>query len=176
MYRILIPAAVLCLLAGCNGGDKATAETPKREAKVVFDINTAFSFKNHFKKSTDPLGTTVVFQTADRARKMTFVQRGGFFTIPADHKGKVVLELLLQDARKVTVVMVGASKKSKSFHPGPQVEGKWFDLALPLADMKEKLAEGEKVVDITVWIKPDQKGQKLPAGAQMFIRRAKLVE
>ena len=174
MLRLVVPIAVLCLLVGCNGGNKAPAESAKKEAKVVFDVDTSFSFKNHFKKSTDPLGKDEVFQTADKAKKMTFVQKTGFFAVPAGHRGKVILEILLQKARKVKVIMVGP-KKHKSYYPDAQVEGKWFELELPLSDMKEKVAEGEKIVDITVWIKPDEKGGKLPADAQMFIRRAKLV-
>jgi hypothetical protein len=174
MLRAMIPAAVLCLLAGCNGGGEAPSEEPKKKGEVVFDVNTEFSFKNHFKKSTDPLGKDQVFQTADKHKKMTFVQKTGFFTVPAGHKGRVVLEVLVQKARKLRVTMVG-EKKHKSYYLDAPVEGKWFELSLPLADLKEKVAEGEKVVDVTVWIKPDAKGEKLPADAQMFIRGARLL-
>jgi hypothetical protein len=173
MLRIVVPLATLFLLAGCSGG-KSDVKQEKRKGKIVFDVNTQFSFKNHFKKSTDPLGKSEVFQTADGAKKMTFVQKTGFFVVPAGYSGKVILEVLVQKARKLRVTMVG-KEKHKSYYLDAPVEGKWFELSLPLADMKERVAEGEQIVDITVWIKPDAKGKKLPPDAQMYLRRALLV-
>lgn len=177
MKRVaMILAAAALLPAGCRPTAEKKGSAVKEATKdtPVFDVETGFSFKNHFKKSGDPAGdSALVFQTADKHKKMTFVQKDGFFTVPAGHRGTLVLSVLLQKARRLKVAVVG-EKSHKSYYLEVRQEGLWTEVSLPLSDLKGKVAEGEKVNDVTVWLKPDKKGEKLPAEAQLFLRKAVL--
>ncbi len=177
MKRVaMILAATAILLAGCQPAGEEQGSAVKKATKdtPVFDVETGFSFKNHFKKSADPFGdSALVFQTADKHKKMTFIQKDGFFAVPAGHRGTLVLSVLLQKARRLKVAVVG-EKGRKSYYLEVRQEGLWTEVSLPLSDLKGRVAEGVKIKDITVWLKPGKKGEKLPAEAQLFLRKAVL--
>ena len=46
---------------------------------------------------------------------------------------------------------------------------KWFELELPLEDMKKRRTAGGKIVDITIWVWGGKKGVVLPKDAAFYL-------
>jgi hypothetical protein len=153
------------LLVGCapqSGGDAAV------KGKVIFDTASGLTFKNHVEVTADPAGGAgQVFATADEHKKMTFVNGQGFFAVPAGHAGRVSLRLYAVGVPRLRIAVVG-EKKHKSFYVKPPAEGSWFDLDLELAECRDRIAEGEQVKDITIWIKPLEQGGKVPTESRLY--------
>ncbi|MHC4914456.1 MAG: hypothetical protein ACYTGB_03110 [Planctomycetota bacterium] len=165
-----VSAAGLLLLAGCG---PAAEEKPEMETKTLFSVEGGLTFKNHVKAVADPAGGGgQVFQTSDGNKKMTFVNGEGFFTVPAGHTGRILVRLYATAALNLKFAVVG-EKKHRSYYRKVPETGKWFEVELPVADLKDKVAEGEKVKDVTVWLKPLEKGGKVPADAQLYCSGAR---
>ena len=171
MRAVVLVSAAAMLLAGCG---PAGEEKPKMETKTLFSVEGGgLTFKNHVKSVADPTGADgQVFQTSDGNKKMTFVNGKGFFTVPAGHKGRVIVRLYATAVVSLKFAVVGEEKHRSYYRKVPET-GRWFEVELPVADLKDKVAEGEKVKDITVWLKPLEKGGKIPADPQLYCSGAK---
>ena len=178
MKRVaMILAATSILLAGCMPGGTGKVQT---KDQLLFDAGTKLSFRNHVKPVLDPAGGKRIHMVlvGERVSKtmhhLVFMKKGGFFTVPEGHKGAVVVRLFVRKERRVRIALV-AGKKLKSYYLQVPAEGEWCELVLPLKHIEKKIAAGQAVNDISIWLLgaklPSGKPAKLEKGSKIYLDR-----
>jgi hypothetical protein len=172
--EVLIMFAFSFFMAGCvtrTGGQGASGD------RVLFDSSGGSTYRNHVKAVPDPAGGAGTVLVAERVAKdscqMTFVKDGGFFAVPQDYEGNVVLRILVQGKVRLRVAMV-SGEKLKSYYRELVGKNEWIEIALPLSDLRDKIPTGDRVNDITLWLLAPEKGAVLDKDARLYLDRAVL--
>lgn len=157
--------------AGCAHppSDAAAAGT------LLFDAAGGSDWRNHVKVVSDPAGGTGSALLGERVSRdscqMTFTRQQGFFAVPAEMRGAVVLRLLVRGEAQIRVALVSGAK-IKSYYRPPPATNRWCNLVLPLSEAEGKLAPGDRVNDITLWLKPPAGRSDLAPEAGFYLDRA----
>lgn len=176
-YGVAVVAVILLLATlGC---DPATVPTGPKEKQpmpeiTLIDPHVKFSFRNHVTAVADPLGGQATVwsgeRVSSRVHQMTFVQKTGFFEVPADYRGSLVARLLVRQERRVRIAVVSGTK-IRSYYREIPVENQWFDLVLPLEELRGKLEPGDKVDDMTLWLRAAEDAKELKDGSEFYLER-----
>ena len=177
MREAVLEGAVLAAAALAAAGCRTQGEARVQElGRALFDVDGGTTWKNHVTAVPDPGGSGRRVWDGEKvsstSQKMSFVNSGGFFTVPDGYRGRAVLRLWVSGSRRLRVAMTG--KQTRSYYLAAPAEGRWFDLELPLEHLRGKLAEGEPVDDITVWLQPPVDGGTLPEGSKLYLEKALL--
>jgi hypothetical protein len=105
---------------------------------------------------------------------MTLIQDKGFFAMPADFKGAIVIDVYVHKADQLKFTVTDTRKKGKRFTLPVKAQDSWTRIELPLADFKGKVEAGGKIKDITIRLQLKDRNAKLDPEAQMYIRKAVL--
>jgi hypothetical protein len=173
MRCLMLAVGVLLLAAGCRGrdGEEAVGQVGQR---LLVDHATELSFRNHVKPVPDPAGGGGTVLVGERVSKsehhMVFEQKGGFFKVPEGHRGAVVARVFVRQERRVRVALV-AGGKLKSYYLQAPEEGRWCDLVLPLDQSQAKIAAGEAIDDISLWLQPPEGVKELRSGSEFYLER-----
>ncbi|MCX7591875.1 MAG: hypothetical protein N2255_09640, partial [Kiritimatiellae bacterium] len=162
VFLFFLPA--LCLVAG--------GPSPQAAEVRLFDARTGTTWRNHVRIVPDPVGDAGDVLVAERVAKdrcqMTFVNDKGFFTMPKDSRGSVVLRLLVKGKGRIRVALV-SGERIKSYYRTPPAESQWFEIELPLAEMEGKIPPGEPIRDITVWLLNPEGATTLDEDALLYL-------
>ena len=150
----------------------AAAETPAPAAgsqpanpatKLLLDAALPEQIRLHTSVAPDPFGSAGPVLLSDKGlhdeQKMGFVSASGIFTVPTNSTGQsLVFRLAVHGPTGVRIVFSGKSG-SFSYRTSLSAEGRWCDVAVPLAIIAERLGKGATVDDITLFQKdPSHKG------------------
>lgn len=167
---IMATTSALCLAAGC----RISRSYPAPQL-FLFDTVKGTTWVNHVKLVPDPLNNKRQAFLGERESanrcQMTFYNEKGFFNIPHDMSGAVVLNLLVQHEGKVTVALV-SDKKLKKYHRYPAATNAWCEIVLPLAEAVGKLEPGDKIKDVTIWLNPSDGQKTLPKESFIYFDKA----
>lgn len=157
-----IIAAVLGTLAlvgaGCvgteTGKEPSGIQAPGLRPTQLLDAAIARKIRDRTTVAPDPFGNSGLVILGDKAhhdeQKICIVSGEGFFSIPADPAGQsVVFRLAVQGPLGVRIVFA-TTNGIASYPVTLTEEGKWLDVAVPLAAIAKRLGPGERVVDITL--------------------------
>jgi hypothetical protein len=161
------------LLAGCRPG-AAPAGGKSVTERLLVDQAAQLSFRNHVKTVPDPAGGPGTVLAADRVSRgdhqMVFNQEAGFFVVPEDYRGAVRLRVLVRAERRLRVALVAAGR-IRSYYLDVPEEGRWCDLELPLRNLEGKIAPGQTIDDITIWLKCAEGQKELRPGSALYLDR-----
>jgi len=172
-HRLVAPVvAGLFLSAGCAQPPRAAAPGA---GELLFNAAGGADWRNHVQVVPDPAGGPGQALLGERESanrcQMTFTREKGFFVVPENLRGAVVLRLLVQGEGEVkTAVVAGA--KLKSYYRSLPETNRWCDLVLPLSGAAGKLAPGDRVNDITLWLNPVAGKTILPKESKFYLERA----
>jgi hypothetical protein len=161
--------------AGCAHPPEGAASAG---GTLLFDAAGGADWRNHVKVVSDPAGGAGLTLLGERVSRdscqMTFTKQSGFFTVPAEMRGAVVLRLLVQGEAQIRVALV-AGPKIKSYYRLPPATNAWCEVVLPLSEAGGKLAPGDRVNDITLWLKPPAGQSVLEPQARFLLERATFI-
>lgn len=152
MRRLLLLALAAGPLVGCAG----------RET-LLLDHRSGTTGRPHCTTVRDPFGGAGLVITGefigDGHNKTTFLNKDGFFVVPPEWRGSVVLRIAVRGSRKLRIALVSERGKLKSYRPELPAEGRWCEVVLPLRHISSTIRPGEKIVDITIWqVESDKEG------------------
>jgi hypothetical protein len=171
----------LALTAGALGLVGCALTQPRNAGTanglLLFNAAGGTSWRNHVTPVPNPAGSGDVLQ-AERVERhrfqMSFIQKDGFFVMPDPLRGAVRLRLLVQREGRIRVALVSGAK-IKSYYQSPPVTNQWFEMTLPLAEAAGRLAPGDRINDITLWLGQAAEGQTLAPDAQFYFDEARLL-
>lgn len=149
------------MLTGCGAStpqasaSSAGIQIPGAKTTVVLDAAIAKQQRGQIPVAPDPFGNSGLVVRSDKAhhdeQKICFVSGEGLFVVPADPAGQsVVFRLAAQGPLGVRIVF-STKNGSVSYPVTLAAEEKWFDVAVPLPAIADRLGKGEKVLDITLF-------------------------
>jgi hypothetical protein len=147
-----VPMSVV-LLAGLIAG--CASSSPFGFEEKLLDYQTGTTGRAHCTVVSDPFGgdgKVVVGELVEKGSNKTgFFNNEGFFAVPDEWKGRVVVRLAVKGSEKLRIVLVAKGGKLKSYYVAAPAAGEWCDLVLPLTHISAKIQPGERIVDISIW-------------------------
>ena len=141
-------ALLIVLAAGCAGPSFGFEEQ-------LLDYQSGTTGRAHCTVINDPFGgneKVVLGELVEKGSNKTgFFNSEGFFAVPDEWKGRVVVRLAVKGSQKLRIALVAKGGKLKSYYVDAPVAGEWCDLVLPLTHISSKIQPGEKIVDISIW-------------------------
>jgi len=142
--RLAVIAGFAVLLAGCSAPDT-----------LLLDDRSGTTGRAHCSVVADPFGGKgqVIFGEVveKQHNKTSFFNTNGFFVVPPEWAGAVVLRYAVRKERHIRVVLVSETGKLKSFHFDAPALETWCEQRLELRRVSGRIRPGEKIVDISIW-------------------------
>jgi hypothetical protein len=149
--------AVAWMVKGCtmNAKQVPPPEPAASTGQLLLDAERGTTSRVHCFTVDDPFGgrgKVVHGEVVEEGKnKTTFLNSRGFFVVPPEGAGKVVLRYAVRKERSLRVALVGERGNLKSYYFQAPAENTWCEAVMPLKDLAGKVNAGEKVVDISVW-------------------------
>ena len=151
-------ASAMALLVGCamNGTERSQGpEAAGPAGRLLLDYASGTTGRAHCTVVDDPFGGSgkVIFgEVVEKGyNKTSFFNRNGFFVVPPEHRGEVVLRYAVRKTRQMRVALVSESGNLRSYYFEASGLGAWQEAVLPLGRLAGKVLPGEKIVDISIW-------------------------
>ena len=155
---IVVGAMGLALtLAGyASSGTTRGAATQTRPAgRLLLDSQSGTTSRAHCTNVDDPFGgggKVIHGEVVEEGKnKTTFLNGKGFFAVPPEWRGEVVVRYAVRKEATLRIALVSADGVVKSYYfTAPKLET-WCEAVLPLKALEGKDKPGDKITDISVW-------------------------
>jgi hypothetical protein len=144
--------------AGVDLGPARLGPNPAYKTRTLLvDFQGGTTGRAHCTVVQDPFGCrdkVILGELVDAEKgwnKTSFFNDDGFFAVPPDWQGEVLLRFAVRGERRMRVALVSDKGRLKSYYfDAPRLD-RWVEVALPLDHVSGRIHPGEKVVDISIW-------------------------